>query len=124
MGIQLLKKRRLLLLFWIVVGFLYFDLSYDYVHVSWNDRSLNDYLEHVVQLAGNEHRTPKEVRAMILVKAEELGVPVRGDQVEITGEGSTLKVSLDYETGIGFAGFQRVLYRKSFHHDARYHMLR
>src|SRR5689334_10546038 len=106
------QMRRLVLLIWILVAVFYFYLSYDYIRASVRDSRLTEYLEHVVQLAGSERRPPKEVRALILVKAEELGIPLRTEQIEIAGTGQTLTVNVDYQTDIEIPVFQRVLYKK------------
>src|SRR5262245_45731702 len=94
------QLRRLVLLVWILVALFYFYLSYDYIRASVRDKSLTEYLDHVVQLAGSERRPPKEVRALILVKAEELGIPLSSEQIDIAGAGQTLAVSVDYQTDI------------------------
>ena len=117
-------QRRLVLLVWVLLGLFYFYLSYDYIRVSMDDRTLHDYIDHVVELAGSEHRTSKEVRALILVRAEEIGIPIHGDQIQIIGADQTLNVKLDYEADVEIPGFERVLYRKNFHHDITYHQMR
>ena len=116
--------RRLVLLIWALVAVFYFYLSYDYIRASIRDGRLTDYLDHVVQLAGSEHRPPKEVRALILVKAEELGIPLRGEQIDIAGMGQQMIVSVDYQADIEIPVFQRVLYKKDFHHKVSYHQIR
>ena len=116
-----LRTRRLVLLFWVLVILFYFYLSYDYIHVRLNDNELASYLGYVVQLAGNENRPANEVRALILVKAEELGLPVRGEQIHVSGERQNLKVSLSYGVDIQVPVLQRVIYHKVFDHDAGYH---
>ena len=115
------QARRLVLLVWILVLFFYFYLSYDYIRVSMNDGKLESYLDYVVELAGRENRPAKEVRTLILVKAEELGLPIRGEQIEILGGGQTLRVALAYDVDIEIPVFERVLYRKTFIHKANYH---
>ena len=67
------NAKRIVLLLWVLVAFFYFYLSYDYIRVTMNDKAFVDYLQYVVQIAGNEHRPAKEIRALILVKAEQLG---------------------------------------------------
>ena len=118
------RTRRLVLLLWLLVLVFYFYLSYDYIRASSNDRQFGSYLDYVVQLAGAEHRPAKETRALILVKAEELGLPIRGDEIQINGEGQTLKISLSYEVDIDFPGLQRVFYHKIFTHAVAYHQER
>ena len=88
------NSKRLFFLTWLLVAFFYFYLSYDYIRVTMNDRQFADYLQYVVQIAGDEQRPAKEVRALILVKADELSLPVRGEQITILGGGETLNVKI------------------------------
>jgi hypothetical protein len=111
---------RLVFLFWVLVAFFYFYLSYDFVKTSMNDSDFSDYLTYVVRIAGNEHRPAREIRALLLVRAEELGLPIRGDQITILGAGQSLKVAVNYEVDIEVPVFERGLYRKSFQHNAAY----
>src|SRR4249920_4114983 len=89
-------SKRLVLLTWLLVGFSYFFLSWGYIRVTMDDQQFSDYLQHVVNIAGNEERPAKEIRALILVKAEQLNLPVRGDQISILGVGRTLNVRVNY----------------------------
>jgi hypothetical protein len=118
------RKRRLVLLIWLLVAVFYFYLSYDYIQASVRDGRLAEYLDHVVQLAGSEKRPAKEVRALILLKAEELGVPLRADQIEVAGVGQAINVSVVYERDIEIPVVQRVIYKKEFRHKVGYHQLR
>src|SRR5262245_33373346 len=117
-------QRRLVLLVWLLLGLFYFYLSYDYIRVSMNDKAFDEYIDHAVQLAADQRRTQKEVRALILVKAEDLGINIRGDQIVVVGAGPTLNVKLDYSADIEVPFFEKVIYRKQFHHDLSYHQLR
>src|SRR5437762_5754104 len=94
------RNRRLVLLVWVLLAFFYFYLSYDYIRAENNDKRLTEYMDYVVQLAVSEHRPAKEVRALILVKADELGLPIRGDQVEVLGGGEALNVAVKYDVDI------------------------
>ena len=113
--------KRLVLLGWILVAIFYFYLSRDYIRVSMNDKQFTDYLSYVVELAGDEHRPAKEIRALILVKADELGLPIRGDQISVLGSGQTLNVSVSYSVDIDVPVVERVLYKKTFMHTVPYH---
>jgi hypothetical protein len=112
---------RLALLFWILVAAIFFYFSYTYIHFSMNDQKLSEYLTHAVDLAASQHRPPKELRELILVNAEELGLPIQGDQIKITGLGANMNVSVTYEVGFTAPFSSHVLYRKSFKHDVTYH---
>jgi hypothetical protein len=114
------QARRLVLLVWVLVAFFYFWLSYDYIRVSMNDDEFADYLQYVVRIAGDEYRPAKEVRALVLVKAEELGLPVRGDQITIMGGGQALNIDVGYAVDIHIPIFERGIYTKEFRHQVSY----
>jgi hypothetical protein len=120
MPIRGLNAKRLALLLWVLVGIFYFYLFYDYVRVTSNDRQFDDYLQYVVQIAGTERRPAKEIRALILVKAEQLQLPVHGDQIAIMGGAESLKVTVGYDVDIDLPLIQRQVYEKHFEHNARY----
>lgn len=112
--------KRIVLLTWILVAFFYFYLSYDYVRVTMNDKQFADYVQYVVQIAGNEQRPAKEVRALILVKAEELSLPVKGEEITVLGGGDSLNVALNYDVDIEIPLLQRQIYTKKFQHTIKY----
>src|SRR5262245_36538047 len=114
------NAKRIVLLLWVLVAFFYFYLSYDYIRVTMNDKQFADYLHYVVQIAGNEHRPAKEVRALILIKAEELSLPVRGEQIMIQGGGDSLNVAVNYNVDIEIPLLQREIYTKKFEHKVAY----
>ena len=62
--------KRLVFLVWLLIAVFYFYISYNYIRVSMADQQLADYLQYVVQIAGNDNRPSKEIRALILVKAQ------------------------------------------------------
>ena len=112
--------KRIVLLLWLLVAFFYFYLSYDYIRVTMNDKTFVDYLQYVVQIAGNEQRPAKEIRALILVKAEELSLPVRGDEITVLGGGDSLNISLHYDVDIEVPLIRREIYTKTFEHKVTY----
>jgi len=114
------QKKRVALLLWLLVAFFYFYLSYDYVRVTMNDRQFADYLRHIVQIAGNEQKPAKEVRTLLLVKAEELSLPIHEEQITILGSGDNLKVTVSYEVDIEFPLLETEVYAKKIEHAAKY----
>jgi hypothetical protein len=114
------NRKRIVLLLWVLLAIFYFYLSYDYVRVTMNDRQFSDYLQYVVQIAGTERRPAKEIRALILVKAEELALPVTGEQISILGGGDSLNVAVDYDVDIDIPLLQRQIYAKHFEHKVKY----
>jgi hypothetical protein len=116
--------RRLVLLVWVLVACFYFYLAYDYIRVTTNDKQFADYMHFVVQLAGNDGRPAKEVRELLLVKAEQLSLPVHGDQILIRGQRDSLNISVNYDVDIDIPVLQREVYRKKFEHEAKYQVPR
>src|SRR5262245_37219047 len=108
------NAKRIVLLLWVLVAFFYFYLSYDYIRVSTHDRQFEDYLQYVVQIAGTEHRPAKEVRALLLVKAEELSLPIQGEDITILGGGESLNVTVGYDIDIDIPVLQRQIYSKHY----------
>src|SRR5438105_12041392 len=120
MAVRTANTKRAVLLLWVLVAFFYFYLSYDYIRANMNDRQFADYLQYVVQIAGGENRPAKEIRALILVKAEELSLPIRGEQITIRGGGDSLNVSVNYDVDIEIPLLQRQIYTKKFEHVTKY----
>src|SRR5262245_16024079 len=118
------NSKRLVLLLWALVAFFYFYLSYDYIRVTTNDRQFADYLHYVVQLAGTDGRSAKEIRDLLLVKAEQLSLPVRGEQIEVHGLHESLNVAVNYDVDIDIPVLQREVYRKRFEHSVKYQLPR
>ena len=112
--------KRLVFLVWLLVAFFYFYLSWDYIRANMNDKVFDDYLQYVVQIAAPEYRPTKEIRALILVKAEELSLPIRGEQITILGGGDSLNVSVGYDVNIEIPLIQRQIYTKRFEHFVKY----
>src|SRR6185369_14382907 len=101
------RGKQLVLLVWVLVLIFYVYLSYDYVRVQMTDDKFADALQHIVQVAGTENRTYKEMRALVLVRAEELGIPVRVEQIVIKGSGHTLNMTVGYDVDIDIPIFRQ-----------------
>jgi hypothetical protein len=114
------NAKRSVLLLWLLVAFFYFYLSYDYIRATMNDKQFTDYLQYVVQIAGAERRPAKEIRALLLVKAEELSIPLKGEQITVMGAGDSLNVVVNYDVDIDVPLIQRQIYRKTFEHKVQY----
>jgi hypothetical protein len=114
------NAKRLVLLTWLMVGFFYFYLSWGYIRVTMDDQQFGDYLQYIVNIAGTEERPAKEVRTLILVRAEQLSLPVRGEQITILGGGRTLNVRVNYAVDIDVPVLQSTVYTKEFNHFVQY----
>ena|ERR1051326_3963718 len=118
------NAKRIVLLLWVLVAFFYFYLSYDYIRVTTSDRQFADYLQHVVQLAALERRSSKEIRDLLLVKAEELSLPLRRDQILVRGNGQSLDITVNYDVDIDIPVLQRQIYTKRLEHHVTYQLPR
>jgi hypothetical protein len=114
------NAKRLVVLFWVVVAFYYFAVSYDYISKELNNDRLADYAQKIVQLAGNETRTPKEVRALLMVKAEELQIPLEASQIQVLGSGQSLRVTFEYDVALTVPIFNRAFYSRHYEHKLSY----
>jgi hypothetical protein len=118
------KARRLAVVVWVLVGSYYFYIAYDYIRTEMNDDRMEAYIHQVVQLAGNEARTPKEVRALLLAKADELKIPLEPEHIKVQGAGQSLKVSVEYDVNIDIPIFQYGFYSKHYEHNISYRQWR
>jgi hypothetical protein len=119
-----LNVRVIVLLLWILLAFCYASLAYDYIAASSRDKKLDEYVQYLVVECGDQHRPAKEVRSLVLFKADDLKVRLRPDQVGVTGSGQSLKIALNYEVDINLPVLHRTLYRKDFQHVAVYRNIR
>ena len=55
-----------------------------------------------------------------LVKAEDLSLPIRGEQITILGGGDSLNISVGYDVNIEIPLIQRQIYTKRFEHFVKY----
>jgi hypothetical protein len=113
-------RKRLVLLIWILVGVFYFYLSWGYIRVTMDDQQFDDYLQYVVNVAGGEGRPSKEIRALLLVRAEQLSLPISGEQITIQGGGPTLSIRVNYSVDIDIPVLRSTVYTKQFSHSAKY----
>ena len=114
------NTKRLTLLVWALVSFFYFYLSYDYIRITTHDRQFADYMHHIVQTAGIDGRSAKDIRDLLLVRADQLSLPLRGEQIVVRGRGESLNVAVNYDVDIDIPLLQREVYRKTFEHTVNY----
>jgi hypothetical protein len=115
------NKTRVTLLLWVLVAFFYFYLSWDYIRITTHDQEFADYLRHVVQLAGKDGRPARDIRQLLLVKAEQLELPIRRDQIQIRGGGTSLNVVVNYDVDIEIPLIQSQVYTKNFDHTVKFY---
>ena len=107
------KRNYLAMSLWIFLGFLYVSVVSQWITINNRDRSLTDYIDHVL----HEQRSAKETRALILIKAGDLLLPVQGDEIQINGNGQTLRAAVHYKAEISLPIVNRPVYRMNFQHN-------
>ena len=110
-------QRYVAMFLWIFLGFLYVFLIGEWLTVSNRDKLFTEYIDHVIQVAANEQRPAKEVRALILIKAGDLFLPVQEDEIQITGKGLALRAAVHYKVDISLPIVNQSVYRMRFDHD-------
>jgi hypothetical protein len=110
-------QRYIALFLWIFLGFIHVSLISQWLTVNRRDKVFTEYIDHVMHVAANEQRPAKEVRAILLMKAEDLSLPVQVDGIHITGNGQTLKADVRYKADITMPIVNQSVYRMRFNHD-------
>jgi hypothetical protein len=118
------RVRLIVLILWILLAAFYFSLAYDYIIASNKDKELDTYLQYIVEVCGDDHRPNKEVRMLILNRADELMINLRGDQVGVSGSGQSLKINVSYMVDINMPVLRQSIYRKVFQHETAYRNFR
>lgn len=111
------RHRHIAMFLWIFLGFLHISVISQWWVVSRRDQVFTAYIDHVMQTAANEQRAAKDVRALLLIKAEDLSLPVQGGDVHITGGGQTMKATVHYNADITMPIVNQSVYRIRFDHD-------
>ena len=102
---------------WMSFGFLYVFWIGQWLIVRNRDKLFTEYIDHVIQVAANEQRPAKELRALILIKAGDLFLPVQEDEIQITGKGLALRAAVHYKVDINLPIVNQPVYRMRFDHD-------
>jgi hypothetical protein len=113
-------QRYAVLGLWFVIGLTYFSFAGQWIATSMNDRALADYMRHVVRVAATENRPAKEVRQLMLVRAEQLELPVPPEAIRVVTEETRVRATVNYETAVNLPLVGRPVYRMAFAHDLRY----
>ena len=110
------RQRYVALFLWTFIALLYVSLIAQWLTVSRRDKLFREYIDHVVQVAANEQLPAKEVRAMLLIKAGDLLLPIHGDEIQVTGKGETLRVAVRYKADISMPIVNQAVYQMRFDH--------
>ena len=110
-------RRHVTLCLWLVVVLMFFSLAKQWIVLTSSDKEFTEYVESVLRRAAIDHRPAKEIRALLLVKAEQLSIPVADERIDITGQGQTLGTVIAYDREIEIPLLGGGLYRMEFRHS-------
>ena len=111
------SQRYMAMFLWIFFGFLQVSLISQWLTVNRRDEMFTEYIDHVMHVAASKQLPASEVRALLLIKAEDLSLPVHGDEISITGNGQMLKAGVQYSTDITMPIVNQSVHRMRFRHD-------
>ena len=112
-------SKRLFLAAWVLAGFIYFIVAGAWVKLSTSDKAFNQYLVYVIDIAAVQRRPAKEVRSMLMAKAESMNIPLEEDEIRITHDGAALRATVEYQADLHIPIIDRSVYRVKFTHDVR-----
>ena len=110
-------RRYIALCLWLVVILTFFSLAKQWIVLTSSDKEFTEYVESVLRRAAIDHRSAKEIRTLLLVKAEQLSIPVEGEHIDITGQGQTLGTVIAYDRELEIPLLGGELYRMEFRHS-------
>jgi hypothetical protein len=112
-------RRDAVVLLWTLVAVLYVSLASQWITTTWRDKDLAEYMNQVIRVAANEHRDVKETRALILMKASQLSLPVRADDVRVSGAGQTMTAAVHFKADISMPIVNQCVYTMVFNHHVK-----
>jgi hypothetical protein len=110
-------QRSIAALMWTFLGFLYVCLISQWLTINRRDKLFTDYLDHSIQIAATERPSIKEVRAQLLMKASDLAVPIQTGEIDVTGNGKTLRAVVHYNADISMPIINQPVYQMTFKHE-------
>ena len=102
---------------WLLVGVLYGPMINQWIQINAHDQQFVESLKDVLRIAAKQRPSTNELRALLLVQAKELSVPIRGDEILIRGNADMPRVSIYYDAGITVPILNWPGYFFRFNHD-------
>jgi hypothetical protein len=102
---------------WLVLAFVFLSLGKQWIVFTSADKQLTEYVDNLERQAALQHRPAKEIRTLVMLRAEQLSIPAQDDQITVTGQGETLRTIIAYDAEIRLPVVDRVLYRMEFNHN-------
>ena len=110
-------QRYALIFLWTCLGFFYVSLISQWITLSTRDKMFTESTNHLMQAASTRKLSANEVRALLLIKAEDLSLPVHRGDFNISGTAQTLRATVRYQEDISMPIVNQPVYRMRFTHD-------
>ena len=118
------RRARILFFLWLVVAVLYFNLAVGFVSASMADREFGEYLQFAVQIVTEQNRTNRELRQLVIGKAQEMEIPLDPVRLNIQGEGQKRVLSVSYNVLIPVPMVPTATFNREFAHEVEYRVPR
>jgi hypothetical protein len=117
------KNRRFVIamLMWGFFGFICLCLVSEWVTLNRRDQVFTAYAEGVIQTGMQQGSSAKDIRALLLLKANDLLMTIRPEELRVTGSGQTLKATVRYYADLSMPLVNQPVYRVRFNHDLASH---
>ena len=110
-------RRYLTLCLWLVVVLMFLSFAKQWIVLTSSDKEFTEYVESVLRRAAIDHRPAKDIRTLLVTKAEQLSIPVAEEGINITGHGQMLGTIIAYDREIEIPLLGGPLYRMEFRHN-------
>jgi len=113
------SKRYVSLSVWLLVAGVFVSLAWQWIAVNSSDKELTEYVEGLLRRSAIDRRPVKDIRTLVLQKAEQLSISVQDEEINVTGQGESLQTTIGYNADIKIPVLNRALYRMQFNHNVR-----
>jgi hypothetical protein len=110
-------KSYIALSLWLILAFVFLSLGRQWILFTSTDKQLTDYVATLERQAALHQRTASDIRALVLLKVQQLSIPVQEDRISVSGQGESLRTIIAYNEDIRIPVVDRVLYRIEFNHN-------
>jgi hypothetical protein len=115
------SSRYIALFAWLFAAGLFFSLAKQWIEFSSSDKQLMEYAQSVLQRAALDNRSATDLQSILLLRAEELSIPVQRQQIQVTRQGESVRTVIGYDAEIKVPLVNRVAYRMEFRHNLSNH---
>jgi hypothetical protein len=113
------SKKYVALSMWLLVACIFSSLVWQWITLHSSDKEFTEYAESLIRRSSIDRRPAKDIRTLMLIKAEQLSLPIQDEEIQVTGQGESLQTTIAYSNDIHIPLLNRALYRMQFLHNVR-----